>query len=266
MYSLNGIPLDNASFGWTFLEGSSPILAHSVERERLRIPGRDGTVPLPGSTAPSIMRLLVETPGGAPYEALLALASADPVVTLTSNPNRIAATEFLGSSGSADANGEEIIEVELLLNVPGAFWRDLNTTTTAAVNLTTAAVELEVMAGISAPVQDAIIRVKGACTGLQVSDDVGGSYFAYSGTLTGTQWLRFEAATGRAYVTTSDVWTGGTEVSGEIDYDGPRGVFEIMPDLTVGDPADRTGRLNVSTATRSAASVQVRGRGAYRGV
>lgn len=270
MYSLNGIPLDNPEYGWTLLEASSPLLAHSANRSRLQIPGRDGSVRLPATTDTPIMRLTVETPR-ANAEALLALAASDPVITRTAPPGpdesaKSAQTEFLASSPIGVEPDDAMIEVDLMLQIPGAFWRDVAEVTQGPFTLVSASQEIAVLTGISAPVQDAIVRVKGAATGVRVTDDAGGSWFAYSGELAGTDYLRFEAATGRAYVTTSNVWTGGTEVSGAIDYDGPRQVFELTPRIDVVDPTSRGARLVVTSLTRSAAEVSVRARGAYRAV
>ncbi|WP_102193214.1 hypothetical protein [Microbacterium aurantiacum] len=115
--------------------------------------------------------------------------------------------------------------------------------------------------GLSAPVADAVIRVQGAAGGIQIVDSSGA--WASLPTVTAGQWVRFECATGRAFITTSDTWTGGTDVSGLVDFGGPRGVFEITPVLTPGDPSTRFGQVTVTTTSRSGASVAVRGRAAY---
>lgn len=119
----------------------------------------------------------------------------------------------------------------------------------------------DILSGISAPVQDAVIRVKGAATGIQITDQ-SGAWVTLPDVAAG-RWVRFEADTGRAFETTTDTWTGGTEVSGAVDFGGPRGVFEITPALTPGDPTSRVGRLTVTTASRSGAVVEVRGKSAH---
>lgn len=115
--------------------------------------------------------------------------------------------------------------------------------------------------GLSAPVQDAVLRIKGPATGIQVTDS-SGAWVVLPDTPAGT-WSRFEADTGRCFQTTTDTWTGGTEVSGSCDFGGPRGVFEIIPVMAPGDPGSRSGQLTVATATRPGAVFEVRGKAAY---
>jgi len=206
--------------------------------------------------------LLVETPREH-LETLLEVAASATALTRTADSSRTAALEFVAAPLVGFGDGDELVEARLVYRLPGVFWRDTTETTSSAVTLSAASVDVDVMPDLSAPVQDALVRVKGAVTGLRVTDESTGAWFDYSGTLTSSEYLRFDSATGRAWVTSSDVWKGGTEVSGAIDLDGPRGVFEIGPVRNPADPTDRTATLVVTTATRSSASVRVRGRRAY---
>jgi len=115
--------------------------------------------------------------------------------------------------------------------------------------------------GLSAPVQDAVLRMKGPATGIQITDS-SGAWVVLPDTPAGT-WTRFEADTGRCFQTTTDTWSGGTEVSGSCDFGGPRGVFEITPVMAPGDPGSRSGQLTVATVTRTGAVFEVRGKAAY---
>jgi hypothetical protein len=76
-------------------------------------------------------------------------------------------------------------------------------------------------------------------------------------------YLRFHSDTGRAYVTTTDAWTGGTEVTGQIlNGPGPY-LFEATPYFTT-DPGARFARLTVtSDALASAPAIEIRGKRAY---
>lgn len=109
--------------------------------------------------------------------------------------------------------------------------------------------------GLSAPVQDAVIRVAGPATNVRVTDS-SGAWVSLPDAAAG-QWVRFEADTGRAYRTTESRWTGGVDVSGLVDFDGPRGVFEITPVMRSG-PDDRAGVVTVTGGV-----VDVRGRSAH---
>ncbi|MGN7977444.1 hypothetical protein ACTJJ4_07705 [Microbacterium sp. 22195] len=112
--------------------------------------------------------------------------------------------------------------------------------------------------GLSAPVQDAIVRVKGAVTGLTITD-ASGAWLSFP-TIPAGQWLRVEGR--RAFLTTTDVWTGGTDVSGDLRQGGPRRRFEITPKRGA-SPDARAGQLTVATGSRTGAVIEVRGRGAY---
>jgi hypothetical protein len=203
--------------------------------------------------------LVVQTPR-VNRRALLALAKRGGVLTNLYDPGDVV-VEFASASSTGYGAAEGIVDVALTFRIPDAAARGVEVTS-AAVALGVASVPVSgLFPGLSVDVQDAIVRVKGAVTGLQVTDS-GGSWFTYGGSVTGASWLRFEAATGRAFVTATDTWSGGTEVSGAVDFGGPRGLFEISPTWGA-DPAVRDGRLTVATGTRSGASVQVRGRAAY---
>ncbi|MGF3056142.1 hypothetical protein [Microbacterium sp. YY-01] len=114
--------------------------------------------------------------------------------------------------------------------------------------------------GLSAPVNDAVLRLRGPAESCLVTDSSGA--WVSLPPVPANQYVRFDAKTGRAWQTTSDTWTGGTEVSGLVDFGGPRGWFEITPVLT--SPDDRRGKLTVAgTGVSGATRLEVRGRAAY---
>ncbi|MFD4957151.1 hypothetical protein [Microbacterium sp. NPDC058389] len=263
-YSVAGIPLNNPTFGWVFRAPSKPISELVRERTNVRTPSGDGMVAgMPATISPVTLSLVVRTPRQH-LQTLVALFAAEGALTLTADTSRSATFELLSWTTEGSGPSESWLDVKFLIRLPQAFWRDALVTTSAATALDSASVSVAgLFPGMSAPVQDAFVRVKGAASGLQVSDLASMAWFTYDGALTSTQYLRFDSATGRAYVTSTNTWSGGTEVSGDIDFGGPRGVFEITPRLSPTNPSTRDGRLVVTTATRSAATVEVRGRGAY---
>jgi hypothetical protein len=113
------------------------------------------------------------------------------------------------------------------------------------------------------PVRDAILRVGGAVTGLLITDS-SGEWVSYGASLPAGSYWRFHADTGRAFVTATNTWTGGTEVTGTSDWSGTGTPFQIEPMRpTPTDPIIRVGRLTVATATRSGATLEVRARRAF---
>lgn len=260
MYTIGGLTLDNTARGWGVDGRTRTLPERSVDLPSVSSLGRDGVISaLAGTSQSPIWALYMRTLASS-REALIALVEGNTKITVGT---KTLAYSVAGVS-IADENfavGWSVVLFSLRLN--DVFWRSASTLTSTALMLDSASVIVpNLFPGLSARVQDAIVRVKGAFTGLQVTDSAG-SWFTYSDTITATQYLRFEANTGRAFRTGSaDTWTGGTEVSGAIDFGGPRGVFEIAPAWTT-DPAVRAGVLTVATASRTGSSVQVRGKAAF---
>jgi hypothetical protein len=263
MYSVNGTALDNPTFGWRLLRPTKPLLDLVAERANVSPAVQDGTVEgLPGSFTAPVLTFVVLTPR-AGLETLMALWMQGSGITYTGVPGKVIGYEFLSFGNTIHGPAIENVELEVTVRIPRVFWRAAADATTAPVNLDAATVNLTgLFPGIGGTVADAIVRIKGATTGIQVTDSAG-SWFTYPPALAAGSYLRFESDTGRAYVTTTNTWTGGTEVSGDVDYGGPRGIFEITPYLSPANPSIRDGRLTVTTATRTSATVEVRGRAAF---
>lgn len=260
MYSVNGVPLDNPSLGWILRSPTKPLSTLTYERASIESAGRDGVVAgLPATTGPVTLRFVVQT-ARANLETLIAVFGAGGRLTLTASAGREVQFETLSHTPEGYGPADAIVDATFLIRLPGVFWRDIAQTTETSP-LTAASVIVSAFGGISAPVADAVIRVQGAATAIQITDS-SGAWVTLPNVAAG-QWLRFDSASGKAFVTTSDTWSGGTDVSGQVDFGGPRGVFEIAPILTPGNPSVRFGQVAVTTATRSGASVDVRGKAAY---
>ncbi|MDR6142385.1 hypothetical protein QE375_001939 [Microbacterium foliorum] len=260
MYSVNGVPLDNPSLGWILRAPTKPLSTLSYERASLASGGRDGVVAgLPATTGPVSLRFVVQS-ARANLETLIAVFGAGGTLALTASSGRQVEFETLSHTPEGFGPADAVVDATFLIRLPGAFWRDI-TQSTKTSPLAAASVAVSVFGGISAPVADAVIRVQGAATAIQVTDS-SGAWVVLPNVAAG-QWARFDSASGKAFVTTSDTWSGGTDVSGQVDFGGPRGVFEITPALTPGNPTLRFGQLTVTTASRNGASVDVRGKAAY---
>ena len=261
MYTINGVSLDDPRYGWIYRRGSQPFITLSADVASVKIAGKRGVTQFPTGVTAGMWTCVVNTPWEhkETLNALFGQQTLELAAAVT--PNRVAAAQFRASEVDTIYNADGSTDMRYTLELLDAAWRD-RTAKTLSAPISDASVRVDgILPGLSAPVQDALVRVKGACTGLQVTDSAG-SWFTYAGSLSATQYLRFECATGRAFVTGSDTWSGGTEVSGDIDFGGPSGLFEVSPAWST-DPSVRAGALTVATATRSGASVQVRGKGAF---
>lgn len=256
-FTINGIDLDSNTFGGHLSDNSSPFPGISNRSLSLTGGGRDGnTFVVPSEDSP-IFTFTESVPIGG-SEAFLALMDSNTL--LIGHDSRQATAELLTIAPGSRTPG--YVDYLVTLRIYDMFWRDTSVGTTAAVTITSGSQVVPVMSGISAPVRDTIIRLKGSLTNPQVTDTLG-TFFQYIGTVSGTNYLRFESATGRAYITTSNVWTGGTEVTGSV-LNGPTSYFFSLTPL-FSDPVTRSGSVTVtSTAQASSPTIEVRAAGAYR--
>lgn len=256
MYSVNGIALDNPGNGWELLAPSKPLSQLVKRRAQLLNTGHGAVSGIPGFFEPVTLTFVVRTPR-AGLEALYALWVDDGVLSYTSTPGRVVPFEYASASYDGYGAADELVDLTVVVTLPGVFWRDL-ADTTATVTISAGSVLVPVWAGMSGEVDDAVVRVRGPVSGLQVRSR--GAWVSYSPSLPSGSYLRFHSDTGDAFVTVTDTWTGGTDAV--VDFDAPGDRFTIYPHFT--DPTLRAGRVEVITATRGAgAQAQVRGRGAY---
>lgn len=259
MFRINGVDLENSTYGWICRPGTIPYSAITRKVSGVESHGRDGYEPVAATDAPVLWPIKFNTPESG-WEALQALMR-QPLLTLTRTDRPgIHALGRVASSGIDKVfSRNEWIDVTYYVELFDPYWRDATTTTTTPASLSPGATTLNFFAGISAPVQDAMIRVKGPATGLRVTDS--GSSWVSLPNVGANEWVRFESESGRAYKTATDAWTGGTEVSGQVDFGGPRGIFEITAKVT--NLAARTASLSIAATTAVGATAQVRGKAAY---
>lgn len=258
-YRLNGHPLDDTRFGWSVRSTSKPLVELSQSLSTVNRRGKHGAAsPVHGTLEVPTLLLVINTPREH-RRTLQALVRSGGILTSSYDPGEVE-VEFVSATPTGYGNADAFIDLAVIFRAPTALARaDLVTSKVVAITSATT-VAPGLFPGLSAEVQDAVVRVKGACTGLQVTDS-SGAWFTFDA-VAANEYLRFHADTGRAYITGGDIWAGGVEVSGRVDFGGPRGVFEIAPAWSA-NPAERAGALTIATASRSSASVQVRGRAAY---
>lgn len=260
-YSINTIPLDNPYLGWSFRAPSEPLSKIIRNSQSMSVPGQDGLATLPSSVDAVVFSLMVQT-SRANLEALYALFQA-PVLSLTVTefPWKQLTLEYLSCSPEGFGPADEIVDVTFVVRANSVYWRATTQMTSPALALSSASVDVSVFPGISAPISDALVRVRGAANGVRVTDSAG-SWFSYADAIPSGSYLVFDCATGFATVVTSDMWSGGTDVTGKIDYSGGPTGLRITPRFGA-DPTSRTGLLTVATTARSGAAVEVRGRNAH---
>lgn len=267
MYSVNGVPLHNSTYGWILRAPSKPLSELESESRSFRVAGLDGVVK--GQAAdvlPPAIAIVVNTPQQH-LETLYALVRPGGKLSRTGVAGREVEFEHLTTSIKEYSSAtERWADVTFMLRLTGAFWRTSTDQTTPQAVIDSAIVNHDIFSGVSAPMRDVTVRVKGPVSGLRVTDEGSGSWFTYSGSLGTGQAIMF--TDGFAAITTfpDSNWDDyDTDGSGFVDFNGPRGVFELtpyMPDPL--QPQTRVVRLRVTTTSRgTGARVWARGKAAY---
>lgn len=261
MYSINGIELNNPELGWVFRRGSTPVSALEFTATDLELRGRDGVTTFPTTRRPVAFSITIRSLLST-RSSLLDLMS-EPVLDVTTDkkPGLVAKARTISSSVDAYHDALGWAEDTFIVEVPSGSWRDTVTTTAPKLVPTPTTATQTIYPNLSAPVQDAIVRFQGPIQEPQLMDERG-SFVVYKATIPAGQYVRFESASGRAWLTETDTWSGGTEVSGLIDFNGPRGRFEITPSGSL--TGVRNGKISLTQLSYNTGSgVQVRGKAAY---
>lgn len=144
---------------------------------------------------------------------------------------------------------DTLADVSVQLAVPGVFLRAASVDSTPEVVTSGEVVSLPGLAVGTAPVGDAVLRVRGAATSVSIVDVVSGTGISWAGTLTGSDYLFLHPASASARISTSSTaWaSGGTDASGDLSYPAP-GLLQIWPRMAVADPAVRAASVTVTGA------------------
>lgn len=265
MFSVNGVPLDNTAMGWEVRSTSTPLPGVQFDRESTSERGRDGYLRSRGSSRPSNPKLVVHSPKDQ-ISALMALVGSEGILTYTDAPGKsvVYETDSVAMTGYGPADA--FVDVTFTVRYPGVYWRDTVDSTSTFLPAASGGAHLNLWAGLAAPVQDALVRLRGPLTNPQVIDVASGAFVAIDGTIPADRWVRFDMATVRAWETTTDTWTGGAEVTDSTDFGGPRDAFELTPFLpgTPPDPSLRTGRVQLlQQSFATGGGLNIRGRAAY---
>lgn len=262
MYSINGIPLSNPDLGWRLRKPSKPLSSFTFSRPSVTSTGRDGVLPfIPPTVGPVSITLVVQTPRSN-LEHLIALFERQGTLTLTASPSRSIDYETLTITPAGYGAAEEIVDVTCIIRFPAPFWRDLAVSTSEVFSLSTGEAEMKLWPGLSAPVGDALVKARGPHSGLSLLDASGA--WVNLPACSATETVVFDSATGEAAKNPLNTWSFVTDVSGSVDFGGPRGLFEITPQRRDPDPRIRQAEVMASaTGVSAQTTITFRGRAAY---
>ncbi|SDI50655.1 hypothetical protein SAMN05421505_16114 [Sinosporangium album] len=284
-YTVDGIGMDGP--GWYLAPETRRRPMPAARAVSVKVPGRSGDLPIVGldlePTAFALdLHVLPVRPDGAEggFEALEhnleALAAAFGVrhrlldVRYHAAPGivrRAEATALAASEPMVDV-GNAVARLQVLLTVPGAIWRDVATATWTGA-LPSAAQAVTPLAGSTAPVTDAVLRITGPAVNPQVGDVVSGGTLAWDGVLAAGERLLLDCAALHAAKVAGDTWdlAAGTDVTGGVSSAGPGSAsrwLHLTPAISGGDPHSRSVTVTSSaTGTTGASGLQIRARRAY---
>jgi len=269
-WSLSGVDADR----WFVDSASNWRVKVSRRGQRLQIPGRHGYIPvgLPVFEAPPLTLVLeplhpaLADLDDAADELESLLAAGELTVTRTGG-NGVVATqaadlEDIDWSDFTDISAKATARV--ILALPGVFFRGPEVTTAATDIVSGVPIELAELAGSTAPITDAVLRVRGPAGSIDVVNPATGTGLSWAGTaMTDTDYRYLDAASLRTWSSTSATdWTPPGSTT-PLDYPGP-GPLQLRPKMTGADPSARPVNITVSgSAFGATTALAVRARPAY---
>lgn len=265
-YSINGTPLQNDTYKWRILrDGTQTIAGITKNLSKVPVPGRPGYNPAPSTYTEQLVVLVIRTPR-TNLEALLNLCDAATSLTRTDDATKEMYVELASATVNGDAPFDAMFDVTITLSGYQGVYRDVSPTTIGPTTIASPTVTLDVFAGMSAPIFEADIFMRGQF-GQFVITDAGGSVLktvsAPPGQLStnGILWL---GASQQAFVALeSSPFTPVSDASAYVDQSA-NGGFRITPVMVSGNPANRKGTLTITTLTQTSTTIRVRGKAAYR--
>ncbi|PZG20595.1 hypothetical protein [Nonomuraea aridisoli] len=284
-YEVDGIGMDGP--GWYLAPETRRRPMPAARAISVKVAGRSGELPIvgldlePTSFALDLHVLPVwpdDTEGG--YEAmernLEALAGVFGVrhrlldVRYYAAPGivRQADATVLSASEPAVDVGNAVARLQVLLQVPAGVWRDEVAVTWDGL-MPGAAQPVTPLAGSTAAIVDALVRVTGPANDPSVADVVTGAAITWDGALAAGERLLVDCGAQAAAVVTGDTWdlADGDDVTGQLEATGPGSAsrwLPLTPAIADGDPYSRAVTVAAAAGgTTAASSLQIRARRAH---
>lgn len=267
MYTVNGVELDNETYGWSLLRASQMLTGVTKNLNSTTVPWRNGVIPKIPASRGGVTTVIVVKTSGTNLDRLYRLFSINGGVgtlELTADNTRYALFELASIDSAGRTAEDESVVVTITVRIPTADWRSVAETVVAPATVADSPHAFTLLPGISAEVFDADIFVGGNFGTFQLVDSSTGSWLA-----TRVAWpyvsgtgLLYQGATGRAFRSlVSDPWTPGADMSGYIDVSGGGG-FRITPDDTAGIDSPHAS-LSLTTGSRTSLTFGFRAYNAF---
>ena len=260
-FLINGIALDQPSKSWVVSERTKVLPAISRRTVSLTRPGRDGVVRVPADFDAGTFTLVVNSPR-ANVETLAALlTSPNAILTDSARAGKQAVIELVSIDYPRLAPADRVVAVTAIYRLPEAFWRDVTDSTTTALDLSAGTGNHKPWTGLSAPVGDALILVRGPATSIKAVDFLTGFGFQWAGSLAAGNSLVYDMDAQTARITNLSEFTGGTDATSGLVMLGDRMKLWPVVDAALLTTSARVDYTIVGFAAGT--NAQVKGRGAY---
>lgn len=267
MYTVNGLSLDNATFGWSLLRRSQPLTSINRVLNSVVVPGRNGVIQgIPAFKGPTTTTLVIRTPLTG-LEALYALFEnngGSGLFGLEEDTSRVAVFELLSIDPQGINAEDELVNVTVGIRFPTADWRATSRTTTASATPGSPVESFTAFTGIGSDIADGDFFIGGDFGNFELKD-VGSNSWLHSAItwpyVAGTGLL-YVGATGQAFrANTASPWVPTADMSNYVDVSGGGG-FRITPTWST-DPSDRIAELELTTTNQSGVTYLIRAYNAY---
>lgn len=275
-YSIDGVSLNDPGDRWHLSRATRRRALPAVRTTSVTTPARHGEAFMPGapymaSTMAVALIITDRDAAGVHRGPAQAEANLELITGLLSGPHRlfrlehhISSTESRVAMGEVNASAEpkllgfraELWEWTFIISIPGVFWSDGKAPVLAqGAAALSGSLALSGLAGGSAPITDAVVRLLGPFNGkASVTDARSGTGLSWQGTLAASTYLYLNADTLRAWTSTSaTAWTSGTDVTSGLDYPYA-GPLQLTPTTTA---AGTTYALAYTLPVANAASTAV---------
>lgn len=254
-YLVNGVDLYDSE-NVVLVEGTVWRPDVSTVRSPVTVAGRHGSIDrgLPVFGEPKLTLVVDLDARDSPADleaagtAVIALLSTPQLVITRVSGNLVTSVEArLESVSHSGFLWGRTVTVTAVFALPSVFWReDVQTSPPATLTGSASDVTVAHLAGSSAPVRGAVLRITGPATSVTVNEALTGTGVTWAGTgLVAGQYLYIDVDRLRAWRTSSaSQWTqGGTDVSGGLDYPAG-GRLQLWPRIT---PVKTEMRRNSAT-------------------
>ena len=255
-YTIQGFNLHQPELGFQLMEGSSHSTSIAPRRVNLVVPGMHGEIPAwndPLGTTEITLRVRIRDTDPASLErkwiylrSLCMTGQNNPVVLRreTEDHNAFAHVQLLTMSEPDFYCAAGIVDTVMVFHNPSGRWQDARTPEDQTLTLPGAQQIVVAAAESSAPITEALFRVKGPVSSINIRNpynDTGFNWFAPT-SLGANQWAIIDTKNYQAWVNTTDDWDARqTDVSRTLYTEG-NGMLSMTPlvTLNIGDNSNIT--------------------------